>query len=191
MVYAPGAGGGFVQNGPGKLYAGPVGTTEPTDLTTALNVAWLYVGYTDAGHTFTSTKSYENIEVAEVLTPIRKVATSQDDQLEFAFAEITAKNLQRAFNGATITASGTGATSVDKVEPLAFGATETRIAILWQADDSSERWIFRQCLQTGAVAIARQRGAAKATIPVTFSLEQPAGGLKPWTSFVKGEAAVA
>lgn len=190
MPYAPGTGGSFVQNGPGKIYAGPVGTTEPTDLTTALNAAWLYVGYTDAGHTFTSTRGYENIEVAETLLPLRKVATSLDEQLEFAFAEITAKNLQRALNGATIAASGTGPTSIDKVEPLAFGATETRIALLWEADNQSERFVFRKCLQTGPIAVARQRGATKATIPVTFSLEQPDGGLRPWFGIVKGEASV-
>ena len=63
----------------------------------------------------------------------------------------------------------------------------TRVALLWAADDASERWVFRKVVQTGAIAIARQRGAAKATIPVTFSLEQPSGGAKPWMAIVKGE----
>ena len=126
MPYAAGTGGDFVKFGPGKIYCAAVGTAEPTDLTTALNATWLagFVGYTDSGHTFTSTRSYENVEVAETLLPIAKVPTGLDEQVEFSFAEITAKNLQRALNGATITASGTGATSIDKIEPLAFGATE-------------------------------------------------------------------
>ena len=193
MVYAPGSGGDFVKYGPGKLYIAAVGSTEPTDLSTALAAPWTtgFVGYTDSGHTFTSTRSYENVEVAETLLPIAKVPTGLDEQIEFAFAEITAKNLQRALNGATITASGTGPTSIDKIEPLAFGATETRVAILWEANDASERWVFRKVVQTGAIAVARQRGAAKATIPVTFSLEQPSGGAKPWMAIVKGEASVA
>lgn len=190
MVYAAGAGPDFVKYGPGKLYVGAVGATEPTDLTTALGVAWTYIGYTDAGSTFTYTPSYENIEVAETLLPISKVATGQEMTVEFAFAELTAQNLQKALNGATITPSGTGATSIDKLEPLAFGVTETRTALLWAADDASERWVFRRCLQTGAVSIARQRGAAKAVVSVTYSLETPSGGVKPFMAIIKGTAAV-
>jgi len=191
MPYVPGSGPEFVHFGPGTLYiASTLTEVEPTDLTTAWGAGWIKAGYTDAGHTFTYTPSYENIEVAETLLPISKVASGQEMTLEFAFAEITAKNLQRALNGATITASGTGPTSIDKIEPLAFGATETRVAILWEADDASERWVFRRCLQTGAIAIARQRGAAKAAIPVTFSLEQPSGGALPWVGIVKGEASI-
>ena len=190
MPYVPGSGPEFVKFGPGKLYVGAVGATEPTDLSTALNVAWTYVGYTDAGHTFTYTPSYENVEVAETLLPIAKVATAQDYTLEFAFAESTARALQIAMNGGTITASGTGPTSIDKFEPLAFGVAETRVAILWQADDASERWVFRRCLQTGAAAISRQRGAAKSTIPVNFSLETPSGGAKPFMAILKSTATI-
>ena len=190
MPYVPGSGPEFVRYGPGKVYAGPVGTTEPTDLTTALNAAWVYIGYTDAGSTFTYTPSYENIEVAETLLPIAKVATGQEMTIEFAFAEITAKNLQYALNGATVTASGTGATSIDKVEPLAFGATETRIALLWASDAGDERWVYRRCLQTGAVGVARQRGAAKGTIPASFSLETPSGGVKPFMAILKSTATI-
>ena len=98
--------------------------------------------------------------------------------------------MQIALNGATITASGTGATSIDKIEPLAFGAAEPRVAIGWEADDASERWVFRRCLQTGAAAVARQRGAAKATIPVSFSLETPSGGAKPFMAILKSTATI-
>lgn len=175
----------FVHYGPGKLYVGPEGTTEPTDLSTALNVAWKRAGYTDNGHTFTRTPTYENIEVAESYLPVAKVQTGVEETVEFAYAEILAANLQTVLNGATVTASGTGATAIDKIEPLAFGATEVRVALLWEADDASERWVWRRVLQTGAMAINRQKGAAKATIPATFSLEPPASGAKPWMAITK------
>lgn len=190
MPYAAGSIPTFVHYGPGKLYVGAEGSTEPSDLTTALNAAWKLVGYTDNGHTFTRTPSYENIEVAESLLPIAKVQTGIDETLEFAYAELIAANLQTVLNGATITPSGTGPTAIDKVEPLAFGATETRTAILWEADDKSERWVWRRCIQTGAMAINRQRGAAKATIPATFSLEPPANGAKPWMAILKSTATI-
>lgn len=190
MPYVPGSGPEFVKFGPGKLYIAPIGTAEPADLTAAWNAAWIYAGYTDAGHTFTYTPSYENIEVAETLLPIAKVATAQEYTLEFAFAEITARAVQIALNGGTITASGTGATAIDKFEPLAFGTTETRVMIGWQSDPGDERWVWRRCLQTGTVAIARQRGAAKGTIPVNFSLETPSGGAKPFMSITKSTLTV-
>lgn len=190
MPYAPLSIPNFVKFGPGKLYTAAVGSTEPTDLTTAWAAAWTLAGYTDAGHTFTYTPSYENIEVAEELLPIAKVATGQEATLEFAFAELIAKNVQLALNGATVTSSGTGATAIDSVEPLAFGATETRIAIGWEASDASERWIFRKCIQTGAVAIARQRGAAKSTIPVQFALEPVSALIKPWKAILKSTSTI-
>lgn len=190
MPYAPATIPNFVQYGPGWLYQAPEGTTEPTDLTTALNAAWKKVGYTDNGHTFTRTPSYEGIQVAESLLDIAKVATGMDETLEFAYAEMLAANLQIAMNGATVTPSGTGATSIDKVEPLAFGATETRTAFLWEAADASARWIYRRCLQTGAMAISRQRGAAKATIPATFTLEPPLNGAKSFAAILKSSATI-
>lgn len=190
-MYTPGTSSAFIKFGPGRIYFGPEGTTEPTDLTTALNASWLPAGYTDNGHVFNFQPSFENIEVAETLLPMFKVETGQQASVEFALAELTAKNFQRALNGATITASGTGATSVDKVEPLAFGVTKTRVAILWEADDKSERWVWRRCLQTGAIAVNRQRGASKATIPASFELEQPANGSVPFMFLTKGEAAIA
>ena len=190
MVYQPGQGSGAIRFGPGRIYFGAEGPPEPTDLTTALNVGWLPAGYTDNGHTFTFTPAFENIEVAEVMLALFKVETGQEMGLEFALAELTAKNFQRAFNGATITTTGTGATAIDKVEPLAFGVTKPRVAILWEADDKSERWVWRRALQTGAVAVARQRGAAKATIPVNYSLETPANGSVPLMFITKGEAAL-
>lgn len=190
MPYTPASGPEFVKYGPGKLYIAPVGSTEPTDLTAAWNAAWILAGYTDAGHTFTYTPSYENIEVAETLLPIAKVAAGQEMTVEFALAEVTARNVQIALNGATITASGTGPTSIDKVEPLAFGAAEPRVAIGWQSDSGDERWVYRRCLQTGASAIARQRGAAKSTIPLSFSLETPSGGAKPFMAILKSTATI-
>lgn len=173
-----------VRLGPGSLYVGAVGATEPTNtvaagkFSDAINsTAWVGIGYTDAGHTFTQTPAIDPVEVAEVLIPINHVATGQDYLIEFACAEITALNLQRAFNGGTITTTGTTGTQLTKFEPPAAGAVPTRLAILWQSDDQTERWIYRRCFQQGASGITRQKGANKATIPVAFALEQPTDGV--------------
>jgi len=48
----------------------------------------------------------------------------------------------------------------------------------FESEDHSERWIFRQCFQTGDASIQRQKGANNATISVEFTLEKPASGSK-------------
>ena len=190
MPYVAGSDAAFIKLGPGKIYFGAVGAVEPADLTTAISTAvWNYAGFTDEGHTFTFTPTYEGVQVAELLEDVSNIATGRDMTLELALAEVTAANVQRALNGAVVTASGTGPTAIDTVEPLAFGAVEPRVAVLWVADDNSERWVWRKCLQTGAVAIGRRKGAAKATIPLSFKLE-PVAGLKPFKAILKSTATI-
>jgi hypothetical protein len=192
MPYVAGSDATFIKLGPGKLYAAAVGTAEPTDLTTALSATWLagYLGFTDEGHTFTIAPSYDGVEVAESMLPIARVKTGVDMTLEFALAEVTAQNVQKALNGATITSSGTGATAVDSLEPLADGSTEARIAVLWQSDAGDERWVWRKCLQTGSVAIGRKKGSAKAVVPLSFLLEPVSSTVRPFRAIMKSTASI-
>jgi hypothetical protein len=120
-----------VRVGPGWLKIAPLATVEPVDLTAAWNVAWVDLGYTSEGSTFTFTPSFEAIEVAEELTPISYEKTSQEVQLAFEAAEMTAKNLQYAFNGGTIT-TGTG---IVTFEPPAVDAAAVRVMIGWESFD--------------------------------------------------------
>jgi hypothetical protein len=156
--------------GPGILYGAATGSPEPTDLSAAWAAAWFQFGYTDAGSTVTLETTFEDVLVAEELDPVKIAATSRNNRVEFAAVEITATNLRRVNNGGTITA-GTGCVIYD---PPALGQ-EVRTMIGWQSDDAQERWVFRQCIQTGAVAIPRQKSPAKAMLPVVFRLEKPAG----------------
>lgn len=168
-----------VRVGPGILKVAPVGTAEPADLTTAWGVAWVDLGYTEEGHTFSMSPSFEPVEVAEEIDPIRYEPGGREMSVEFALAEITALNLSRALNGGTLTTSGAGAAQITTFEPPNPGA-EVRLALGWEALDKSERWIWRRCLQTGDVEIARRKAPDKATIPASFMLEIVAGGLKPF-----------
>lgn len=160
--------------GAGTLYIAPLGTPEPTNLATAWDEDWIDLGYTAEGSEFAYEITSAPVEVAEELDPVRIVTTGRNARVNFALAEITAANLKRALNGGTIT-SGTGIVTFD---PPAIG-TEVRTMLGFQSEDDQERWIFRQCLQSGSVAIARRKGADKSTMPVSFALEKPAG-LQPF-----------
>jgi hypothetical protein len=166
---------GGLSLGPGYLYIAVLGTTEPTDLATAwatVSASWIQLGYTDDGSEFTYDISSDKVEVAEELDPIRVALTARDPKLAFDLAEVTASNLKRALNGGTIT-SGTG---IVTFEPPDLGS-EVRTMIGFESEDHTERWVYRQCLQTGGLGMARKKGADKTTIACEFSLEKPASGL--------------
>lgn len=173
-----------VKVGAGILMIGPVGVAEPNDLTTpwaTVDPDWLAIGYTEEGHNFNREPNFEAIEVAEEDEPIRYEQTGVASALEFAAAELTVTNLEYAFNGGTITTiSGT----VVRFDPPVMGDV-TRVALGWESNDGEERWVFRKCLQTGNVQIARRKAPNKATIPMTFRLEKPAAGVLPFTSVIE------
>lgn len=170
--------------GAGWLYIAPVGATEPTDLTTAWETVdpnWVALGYTQEGHRFAYTPSYDGIDVAEELDPVRYEPSGRELAVGFAMAEITARNLQIAFNGGTITPPGTGQTAAT-FEPPELGE-ETRVAIGWESVNAKERWVYRKALQTGTADIARRKSPTKATIPADFRLEVVQGA-KPFKALI-------
>ncbi len=169
---------GALALGPGTLYIAELGTTEPTDLATAWTTVdsdWKQIGYTDEGSEFTYSLSTDPVEVAEELDPIQIETTGRSSAVSFAMAEITATNLMRAMNAPT--SSITPGTGIVTYEPPDLGS-EVRRMLGFESEDHEERWVFRQCFQTGDATITRAKGAAKATISVEFTLEKPATGSK-------------
>lgn len=171
-----------VKVGPGLLYYTFITTPEPVDLTTpwaTVDPLWLPFGYTDDGSSFMFDQTFEDIEVAEEFEPIDSMQTKRVTKASFAVAEMTYANLVLALNGATVTASGSGANHIQTVVPPVVGNV-TRIKLGWEAQDHKERWVFHECLQTGSVEIARKKAPNKATIPMEFQALIPAAGGQPW-----------
>ena len=162
--------------GPGYLYAGPLGVTEPTDLETpwvAVDSRWIALGYTEAGSEFDYALNVDAVLVAEELDPVVNTTTGRTATVTFNLAQLTATNLKLAMNGGVITTS----TGVVIIEPPDLGS-EVRTMLGFEAEDHTERWLFRQCIQSGTMKITRAKGASNATIATTFSLEKPATGLR-------------
>lgn len=161
-----------VRVGPGWLYFAPLDTPEPTDLDTpweTVDPSWVQVGYTDTGSSFVFNTTAEDVMVAEELDPIETLETSRVIDITFAAAELTAQNMQLAFNGGEVE-TGTG---IVVFEPPPTGDS-TPIMIGWESDDGLERWVYRRCRQVGSVTINRQRVPNKATLPLTFRATKPA-----------------
>lgn len=162
---------------PGKIYAAPLGTTEPTTAVAAWPAGWVPLGYTAEGSSFNYEITTEDVEVAEELDILARVTTGRDATVEFAMAEVTKRNLTIAFNGGIVLGDGLAWT----FEPPDLGL-ETRLMIGWDAiptvASNDLRIIFRQCLQGGSLTLENRKGATLSTITAQMKLEKPLTGDK-------------
>jgi hypothetical protein len=181
-VAAPGAKPAAVKIGAGVLYIAVLGTTEPTGPSSTqgpMPSAWSPLGYTEDGNDFSQTVTSVDLEVAEELEPVRTVVTSRASQVSFQLAQDTARNLQIALNGGSGTPTVTGGQTTPNIPAI---GSEVPVMLAWESSDGLERWIYRSCLQVGAVNIGRKKGV-KSLIPVTFKLQRPASGLAPYVPY--------
>ena len=182
---------------PGFLWAAPLGTAEPTATVTAsklsdtIPVAWIPLGATTEGTTFTYSSSVEAITVAEFLDPIQYATTERSGSLSFSLADYTLSNLNRAMNGgvAKLTATGTGGSELTSLEPVNPGS-EVRAMFLWQSTDDSLRILIRQGIQGGEMSSTFAKAPSFASIPYTINMEIPTGGTKPWKIWGAGATRV-
>lgn len=182
---------------PGFLWVAPLGTAEPTPTVTggkftdAIPVAWIPLGATEEGSTFSYSTNVEPVMVAEYFDPIQYYTTERTGSIAFSLANWTLSNYRRAMNGgvAALTPTGTTGSELTSLEPVSVG-NETRAMILWQSTDDTVRLLARQCMQGGEVSSAFQKAPSKALIPCTFNLEIPANGAQPWKMWAAGTSRV-
>ena len=181
---------------PGMLWIAAVGTSAPTNTVTGSvftddpAVAWLPLGATTEGSTFSYETTVEPVKVAEFFDPIRYATTERAGSIAFNLANFTLSNYQRAMNSgvAALTAtSGTGATSLFTVEPVDPG-NEVRCMVLWESTDRTVRMMLRQCIQGGSIESAFAKAPDIAAIPCTFNMEMPTGSSKPFIIWGAGVA---
>lgn len=174
---------------PGMLWIATIGTADPANtvagsiFTDDPPLAYIPLGPTSDGSTFSYSSNVEAIRVAEFLDPAKWVTTERNGSFAFNLATYTLSNYQRALNGGVAALStplsGTGPTALFKLTPPAPG-TEIRSMILWESTDRTLRVLCRQTLQGGSVDSAYKKAPDNATIPCTFNFETPAGGAQPF-----------
>lgn len=178
---------------PGILWITPIGTAEPTPTSTAgkfsdtLPAAWLLLGPTEDGSSFSDSTKVDAIKVAEFLNAIKNVVTERTSKLSFSLSSWTLSNYRRAINGgvAAIAPTGTSGAEVTSLEPPVEGQ-ETRAMVMWESTDSTLRLMGRQSFQTGEVKSDFKAGADNAAIPCEYTFEQPTTGLRPWKMWAAG-----
>lgn len=165
--------------GPGKIYAAPFGTAVPTSLSSTLDPAFILLGNTVDGSTFTYQIQTADLMIEESYVATAVAATGVTETLAFNLADYTANHLNAAFNNG-IVASPSGNASV--TAPALNN--ETRLSIVWVSDDGLERWYWRKCINTGSVALARRKAPNVTTIAFNMRVEDPLGGLTRWDGFL-------
>lgn len=165
--------------GAGYLLRAPLGSTLPSNtvagsvFTDAWPAAWNLWGVTKEGHTLNLNIDTDAVEAAEYVDPLLNVTTGRTISVEAEMMQINLTTFKSAFNGGTLSTSGSGATLLSSYTLPAIGA-EVRQFIGWESVDNTERWWGLQCFQTGSVGIQRKRGADNATLPLTFTMEPDA-----------------
>ena len=172
---------------PGFLFAAPLGSPLPANtaagskFTDAWPAAYIPLGATTEGSTFSDSTTIEPIRAAEFFNPIKYVTTEGAQSIAFALMDFTLQRYRMARNGglsALVPTSGTGTTAVYEFEPVDPG-NEVRIMIGWESLDGTMRLFGRQCIQGGEVSTSFGKAPAVASIPCTFNFERPIGA-KPY-----------
>ncbi len=177
---------------PGYLFAAPLASALPANTVAASKytdvwpAAWIPLGATTEGSTFSYSTSVEPIMVAEFFDPIKYATTERSGNIAFNLADFTLKNYKLALNGglgAIAPTAGTGVTASYDYEPVAPG-NEVRVMVGWESTDGTMRLILRQTIQGGEVSSAFQKAPSIAAIPCTFNMEIPVGASSPfkWSS---------
>jgi hypothetical protein len=163
-----------VQLGAGVLYVAPLATADPDDAADVTGgSAWREVGWTEDGSTINFETTSERIFVEEEFNPVKTAVTEVVATVAFVMAQSTRQNLALALN--------LGADEVNDdtmLEPPVPGQ-EDRIKLV-QITDAGAVWIFRRAFQTGSIELSNQKAPDYKKIPVTFDLEAPGAGVKPW-----------
>lgn len=158
--------------GPGTLYSGAYGATEPLD--TAVNTtpqasAWTDLGGTQDGVKLSVDQTYSELEVDQITLRVGSRLTKQDFTIETSLAEATLENLALTLNGGT-TASGAGWKSFDP--NVTSSATQPNyFAVIldgYAPNQFRRRIIGRRMLNTDSVEVAYTKDK-QTLIPAKFA----------------------
>lgn len=174
----------IVVGGNGFLWVAPVGTAAPTTTTTALNAAFIDMGFaTEDGVTVTVGKTIVDIRVWQSFYAARKLVTDRNFRVAFALRQWNEVNVPLAFGG---TFSGT--TPNYKIEPTAPEVVDTRSFVFEWVDGTKN---YRLYIPVGIIAEDVESKIARddsAQLPLSVDALDPGGGVKPWTMYTNDPA---
>src|ERR1044072_1848137 len=169
--------------GPGTLYSGAYGATEPTDTavnTTPASSAWTDLAGTQDGVKLSVDQTYSELEVDQITLRVGSRLTKQDFTIETSLAEATLENLSLTLNGST-SASGAGWKSFDP--NVTSSATQPNyFAVIldgYAPNQFRRRIIGRRMLNTDSVELAYTKDK-QTLIPAKFAGHYVSASITPF-----------
>lgn len=184
--------------GAGKLFAAPLGTVTSAYAPVASNsvftlgtsattvpgsTAWLPLGWTDDGHTFSQSSSTDDDKAAESYYPVASPVTEIKAKWAVKLKTVNLTNLRLALNGfdstsslvTNVSGSGgqvPGASTVVRVKPAVAGA-ELRCQLLFVSTEQDMVIVIYKAFNAGDLELAFKKGADGLSLPLDFNLEIP------------------
>lgn len=162
----------------GGVYVAPVGSTLPTDADTALDAAFVDLGYiSEDGVNFAPNTESEQIPAWQSFSPVRIVQTSAGMQASFTLMQWNEETVPVAFGGGTWLDNGDGTWDFD---PPAPGEDTVRALVIEGIDGSRKyRVIFPrvQLEELGEVTFTRgEFSPLEVTLTALAESEAPFSG---------------
>jgi hypothetical protein len=162
----------------GSVYVAPIGTPAPTDATSALNPAFIELGFTsDDGILIHEEKDLETKSSWSSFYPVDYFFLNRRTLFQFILREFTRRNLEFALEG---TASGTAPGPFSYVPTITDILTRA-LVIDWR--DSVRR--FRLYVPKGSVDVVSSSSITRRTptdLPIVFSAHKY--DTNPYTWFI-------
>lgn len=169
--------------GPGTLYMGSFGATEPAD--SSINAAYSGSAFSDVGATqdgvmLNIEREFFELEVDQIPDVPGRRITKRDLQIVTNLAEPTLANLEIALNGGTVTASASYST-YDPADDNASTQPTYRAALFegWAPRGYRRRVFARKVLSVEAVGVPYKKDA-QTVYPVTFGCHYVSSSIKPF-----------
>jgi hypothetical protein len=138
----------------GRIYIGNVGTTPPTDVTTAFPAGWDDIGWiSQDGATLSVEKTTESYRVWGQLYAIKYFVTDATASLAFVIAQLDSTTLPVIFGGGSVaeTASGSG---VYRYTPgTASEIYEKAMALEWKEGTFTSRLLIPRVMPTAGTEL--------------------------------------
>ncbi len=176
--------GEIVVGSTGAISVSALGVTAPTNATTALGTGWVELGFlSDAGSTFTYSRTTEPIPVWQSFDPARRIVTGREATLAAVLRQWNTATLRFVYGGGDITGT---APDFTYEPPDAEDLDERQLCLDFVDGDRTFRIYIPKGMVTDNVETNIVRTSA-ADLPWTFSAT-PEAGSKPFKIFASDPA---
>jgi len=169
--------------GPGTLYYGSYGATEPADsavASTPAASAWTDVGGTDDGSTLKIEMTYSEMKVDQVVDVPGRRLTKRDTSLATNLAEPTLDNLALVLNGGTVD-DQSGYSTYDPADDSSATQPTYKALILhgWAPGQLRAMVVVRRALSVEGIETPYKKDG-QTLFPVTFAGHYVSSAIKPF-----------